>query len=88
MSFIRLTDHAKQRALERYLFRPKQLRRMAEKAIMEGFSYNDAPTKKIARYLRKKAGENKAYAYGGYVFILSPSLVLITTFRIPHNYLP
>lgn len=61
---------------------------MAEKSVMQGYSFGDAPSEKIARYLERKADrDRKPYVYGGYVFIFSAEFVLITTWRLPHRLL-
>ena len=83
MSFITVSDHAKERGIQRFWLNSQQLRDMAEQAVTEGYSINDAPTKEISQYLQQKAGDNNAYGYAGYIFILSEHMVLITTFRMP-----
>lgn len=90
MSFIRLTDHAKERALQRYWIAPQRLTEMAEKAVTLGYSIADAPNDKIKRYLKRKARGKNIYVSGGYVFILKPQgehLLLITTYRLPERLL-
>lgn len=85
--FVRLTDHAKQRALQRFWINAERLREMAERAVTGGYSIADAPNAKIRRYLRRKAQGSKIYVWGGYIFIFNEQMVLITTYRMPGHLL-
>lgn len=87
---IALTRHAKEKALRLYAMTPDILEEMAGKAILEGYSFNDAPSKKLARWLRGKARTCNAYVYSGYAFIMQlrgECLIVITTYRVPHHLL-
>lgn len=86
---IHLTEHAKYRAIRRYMMPPEKLEEFAYKAVTEGYSIGDAPSPEIREYLERKIkGGNKAYVYSGYVFIFSVGarLRLITSFRMPKYY--
>lgn len=82
-SFIRLTRHAKERSLIRFGIKESTLVELAEKSVLEGYSTGDAPSKKIRRWLQRKAKDKKIYVYSGYVFIFTSSFKLITTYRLP-----
>ena len=88
MSFIRLTDHVKERALKRFFLNEEKLIEFAERSVMEGFSYNDAPTKEAKKYVgeRLKKG-GKVYCWYGYTFIFNDDFVLITCYRLPKRIL-
>ena len=87
MSFVKLTNHCIEQAHKRYRFDEDTLLKMAEKAVMEGYSVNDAPSQQIKKYLLQKQKQGqKAYGYSSYVFIFSDDFVLITTFRLPYKY--
>lgn len=86
--FITLTDHCKEQAFNRFRFGEDTLLKMAQKAVMNGFSINDAPNDKIKRYLKRKAKNGaKVWCYGSYIFIFKGEFVLVTCFPIPSYYL-
>lgn len=86
--FVILTNHSKEQAIKRFCLPENKLKEMAQRAITEGFSINDAPSPKLKGYLKRKARTgSKVYGYSGYLFVFSEDLVLITTFRIPKYYL-
>lgn len=88
MSFITLTNHSRQQAISRYCLREKDLLRLAELSVTQGYSINDAPRPKIRRFLKRKARNgSKVYVWTGYVFVFTPDFLLITTFRIPKYFL-
>jgi len=87
---IHVTDHAKKRALQRFYMTPERLSEFAYKAFTEGYSYNDAPSKEIKRYLKGRIEyDRNLYVYSGYVFVfeVDKRIRLITAFRMPKYYL-
>ena len=87
MSFIKLTNHAKRKSLQRFAIPEEKLLELAEKSVMYGYSINDAPSDKVRQYLMKKARQGrKVYAYYGYVFIFDLDFALITTYPMPQHY--
>lgn len=83
VSFIKLTTHAKDQALLRFAIGSDRLLELAEKAVTDGYSIKDAPSEKVARFLRRKAKGKKIYVYDGYIFIMDDEMVLVTTYRMP-----
>lgn len=90
MSFISLTNHAKSRSLQRYAIPSDKLLELAEKSVTVGYSYNDAPTKSIGEFIKRKTRAGYvSYVYFGYVFVFKETtscLLLITTFRLPNRF--
>lgn len=87
-NFVRLTNHAKRKSLQRFALPEGKLLELAEKSVMYGYSINDAPNIKVKKYLQKKASKGKlVYAYYGYLFIFDKEFALITTYSMPKHYL-
>lgn len=86
--FIHLSNHAKEQAWKRYRLNEDNLLELAHKAVMYGYSINDAPNKQIKKYLLLKQKQGTiVYVYSGYLFIFSKGFLLITTWRMPHGHL-
>lgn len=87
---IKLTDHAIDRSWQRYRIGDKKLVELCEKAMMNGFSINDAPHRKLKKYLKRSIkGDAIPYCYSGYVFVMkvfTDEALLITTFRLPKQF--
>lgn len=89
MSFIRLTTHAKERALERYAINPDTLLELAEKAVMFGIGYNDCENKRAKEWIKKhiRRDNNTVYVKGSYLFVFDCQdeyMVLITCLHVPN----
>jgi len=88
MNFIHLTTHSKEQAIRRYALDSENLKRLAQLSVTQGYSINDAPCDEVKKYLKQKQKPNsRVYVYGGYMFVFSLDMVLITTFRLPKKYL-
>lgn len=89
--YIKLSQHAKDMALKRYYLGEDRLIDLADRAVREGYSIVDAPSKEIRKYLKKKVhGGKVVYVYSGYIFIFGVEddcLRLVTTFRMKKYYL-
>lgn len=86
--FIHLSTHSKEQAIRRYALDSENLKRLAQLSILEGYSVNDAPNRRVMKYLkRKQKGHTRLYVYSGYIFVFSLDHVLITTFNLPRRYL-
>jgi len=88
MSFIKLTTHAKNRALQRYAISADKLLELAETAVMRGVGIGDCKNKRVKKWLEKKrqGNDRKYYIYGSYLFIYveNPNhLLLITCLDVP-----
>lgn len=89
MTFIKLTTHAKERALQRYAIPEDKLLGLAERAVSEGMGYKDCPVKKTADWIKSKIryDNGSAYLFGSYLFIFVDKgkfLLLITCLPVPN----
>lgn len=89
-NYIHITEHASKRAIKRFMMSAEKLKELACKAVSEGYSVNDAPSKELRKYLKSKTQKKrKVYIYSGYCFVFNVTgrMHLITAFRVPKYYL-
>ena len=86
--FVTISIHAKERSLDRYGFNENTLLLLAQKAVMNGFSWKDAPCRWVSEYIKSKCEDGKSvYYHNGRIFIFNEHFKLITTYLVPRNVL-
>lgn len=89
-NFVRLSKHAKERALERWAISEGTLLELAEKSVLYGVGINDCRNKRAKTWMKKKVRKkkNSCFIYGSYLFVfdeLQHYLILITCLHVPYS---